>query len=166
MTPDNHQPDAPRSTRASQPNSPRSYPHLEAVRPLPVCYNKGNDWTHIEGSHFLGAPRSQNLIEQTVPTIAIFGTVGKAPSPIYNGSSPTIDTMPTTILGTVPPIKPRNADVRPREYLTPNEVELLMKVARKQGRYGHRVATLIAVGAGKFGRAEAVNRQVWRAGSR
>ncbi len=106
------------------------------------------------------------MIGQTVPKIAIFGTVGEAPCPICNGSSPTIDIMPSTILGTVPPTKPENADVRPREYLTPKELELLMKGARKQSRYGHRDATLIAVGAGKFGRAEAVNRQVWRAGSR
>ncbi len=83
------------------------------------------------------------MIGQTVPKIAIFGTVGEAPCPVCNGSSRTIDTMPTTILGTVPPTKPKNADVRPREYLTPKEVELLMKVARKQSRYGHRDATMI-----------------------
>ena len=41
-----------------------------------------------------------------------------------------------------PPRKPRNADIRPREYLTTHEVEQLIKAA-KQGRYGHRDATLI-----------------------
>ena len=46
--------------------------------------------------------------------------------------------------GTVPPRR-HNADVRPREYLTPSEVELLMKTARKRGRYGHRDATMILV---------------------
>ena len=35
-----------------------------------------------------------------------------------------------------------NAELRQREYLTPDEVEKLMKVAR-EGRYGHRDATLI-----------------------
>ena len=41
-----------------------------------------------------------------------------------------------------PPTKPKNADVRPREYLTEHEVESLIKLARK-GRHGHRDATLI-----------------------
>ncbi len=39
--------------------------------------------------------------------------------------------------------KPKNADVRTREYLTPDEVEALMKAARSVGRHGHRDATLI-----------------------
>ena len=43
-----------------------------------------------------------------------------------------------------PPTKPKNADVRPREYLTKHEVEALIKQARK-GRHGHRDATLIMV---------------------
>jgi type 1 fimbriae regulatory protein FimB/type 1 fimbriae regulatory protein FimE len=34
--------------------------------------------------------------------------------------------------------------LRPREYLTPAEVETLVRGARK-GRYGHRDATLILV---------------------
>ena len=34
--------------------------------------------------------------------------------------------------------------LRPREYLTPDEMEKLQKVAR-EGRYGHRDATLILV---------------------
>ena len=38
--------------------------------------------------------------------------------------------------------RPPNAELRTREYLTPAEVEKLMKEAR-QGRYGHRDATLI-----------------------
>jgi type 1 fimbriae regulatory protein FimB/type 1 fimbriae regulatory protein FimE len=41
-----------------------------------------------------------------------------------------------------PPSKPRNADVRPREHLTEQEVEALIKAA-KQGRHGHRDTTLI-----------------------
>ncbi len=47
--------------------------------------------------------------------------------------------------GKLPPRKPRNADVRPREYLIGNEVELLMKAAGKTGRHRHRDATLILV---------------------
>jgi integrase len=43
------------------------------------------------------------------------------------------------------PIRPANADLRSREYLTEAEVEKLMKRARR-GRYGHRDATLILIG--------------------
>src|SRR5436189_5346598 len=37
-----------------------------------------------------------------------------------------------------------NSELRPREYLTPSVVETLIRTAR-QGRYGHRDATLILV---------------------
>jgi len=42
------------------------------------------------------------------------------------------------------PTRPSNRELRPREYLTPSEVEKLISAARK-GRYGHRDATLILV---------------------
>jgi integrase len=42
------------------------------------------------------------------------------------------------------PVRPSNSELRAREYLTPPEVETLIKAARK-GRYGHRDATLILV---------------------
>ncbi len=44
------------------------------------------------------------------------------------------------------PARPSNAELRQREYLTPAEVERLMKAARKGGRYRHRDATLILIG--------------------
>jgi type 1 fimbriae regulatory protein FimB/type 1 fimbriae regulatory protein FimE len=44
-----------------------------------------------------------------------------------------------------PPRRRRNIDRRPREYLTPAEVETLMVTARKRGRYGHRDATMILI---------------------
>ncbi len=47
--------------------------------------------------------------------------------------------------GKLPPTKPKNADVRPREYLTDKEVTRLMKAASKVGRHGHRDSTLILV---------------------
>ena len=54
------------------------------------------------------------------------------------GSSPPIEK------GTVPPRRPPNAALRPREYLTPAEVERLLRAARsRQGRYGHRDFTAI-----------------------
>jgi type 1 fimbriae regulatory protein FimE len=45
--------------------------------------------------------------------------------------------------GKSPPRKPKNAEVRPREYLTEDEVQRLMQGARRVGRHGHRDATLI-----------------------
>jgi integrase len=43
-------------------------------------------------------------------------------------------------------VRPANADLRPREYLTKAEVEKLIKAARTgQGRYGDRDATLILI---------------------
>ncbi len=43
------------------------------------------------------------------------------------------------------PKKPKNKDVRSREYLTGKEVEALISEARNVGRHGHRDATLILV---------------------
>jgi site-specific recombinase XerD len=55
-------------------------------------------------------------------------------------------TRPTSVLGTVPPRKPRNADRRPREYLTSKEVERLIVMARKSDRrHALRDATMILV---------------------
>jgi type 1 fimbriae regulatory protein FimB/type 1 fimbriae regulatory protein FimE len=44
-----------------------------------------------------------------------------------------------------PPRKPRNADVRSREHLTPGEVDKLLSAASKLGRHGHRDKTLILI---------------------
>ena len=52
---------------------------------------------------------------------------------------------PTIVFGTVPPRRRLNIDVRPREYLTPKEIERLIEAARKRGRYGLRDATMIFV---------------------
>ena len=41
-------------------------------------------------------------------------------------------------------VRPANSELRQREYLTPKEVEKLIK-ASKDGRYGHRDATLILI---------------------
>jgi integrase len=50
---------------------------------------------------------------------------------------------PTFKNGKVPPKRLPNAALRPREYLTPKEVDRLIEAARKRGRYGPRDATLI-----------------------
>ena len=42
--------------------------------------------------------------------------------------------------------RPLNRDVRPREYLTENEIELLIKAARTHGRHHLRDGMLILVG--------------------
>ena len=53
---------------------------------------------------------------------------------------------PTLQNGTVPPTLMPYAGRRPREYLTPKEVERLIVAAKKSGRrYGLRVATMILV---------------------
>jgi integrase len=44
-----------------------------------------------------------------------------------------------------PPRRKRNAERRPREYLTPAEVETLIATAKKRGRYGHRDVTTILI---------------------
>jgi len=44
-----------------------------------------------------------------------------------------------------PPRKPRNQDVRLREYLTETEVESLIDAADELGRYGHRDTTMILI---------------------
>ena len=41
-------------------------------------------------------------------------------------------------------VRPANSELRQREYLTPKEVEKLIKAA-KDGRYGHRDPTLILI---------------------
>jgi type 1 fimbriae regulatory protein FimB/type 1 fimbriae regulatory protein FimE len=51
---------------------------------------------------------------------------------------------PATENGTVPPRRKRNAEVRPREYLTEAEVEKLRRAAG-DNRHGHRDATMVLV---------------------
>ena len=51
---------------------------------------------------------------------------------------------PATVNRTVTPIRPPNADLRTREYLTEAEIERLMKAATRN-RWGHRDATMVLV---------------------
>src|SRR5262245_9748909 len=54
--------------------------------------------------------------------------------------------QPSTIVNrTVTPRRPRNSDLREREYLTPKEVDRLQDAARKHSRYGHRDATAVLI---------------------
>lgn len=47
--------------------------------------------------------------------------------------------------GNLPPRRRANAEVRSREYLTPHEVDRVMKAAGKTGRHGHRDRCLILI---------------------
>src|SRR5215212_2808819 len=58
--------------------------------------------------------------------------------------NPTRTSTPTPQNGAVQPRPVPQAERRPREYLTPKEVERLITAAR-QNRYGHRDATIIRV---------------------
>ena len=55
---------------------------------------------------------------------------------------PNRTTAPNRVNGKVP-TRPKNADVRSREYLTSDELEALQKAAKGVGRHGHRDTTLI-----------------------
>ncbi|TYL92741.1 tyrosine-type recombinase/integrase [Bradyrhizobium rifense] len=52
--------------------------------------------------------------------------------------------MPAIVKRTVMPIRRKNAELRTREYLTDDEVQILIDVA-KANRYGHRDGTMILV---------------------
>jgi type 1 fimbriae regulatory protein FimE len=62
------------------------------------------------------------------------------------GDSSNIITLPQRSFSGKMPKKPRNRDVRSREYLTDSEITQLMKAARNTGRHGHRDATMILIG--------------------
>lgn len=60
--------------------------------------------------------------------------------------SGTKDHTSTIVNGKVkPPVRRKNLESRPREYLTPKEVDRLVKAAGKLGRHRHRDSTLILV---------------------
>ncbi len=56
---------------------------------------------------------------------------------------PVTQTVPIPQNGKVPPKRIPNAELRTREYLTPDEVEALMGAAKGVGRHGHRDQTLV-----------------------
>jgi integrase len=52
---------------------------------------------------------------------------------------------PNNILSSVHGGRKKNSEYRTREYLTPHEIERLIKAAKAGGRYSHRDATLISI---------------------
>jgi len=106
-----------------------------------------------------------DLVRSRIESVPFWGGNGTA-APTKARLSAAIkrenETMPSTQNGTVrfagqrpalrvvgeaaaPPRRQRNSERRPREYLTPAEVEILMVTARKRGRYGHWDATIILI---------------------
>jgi integrase len=86
----------------------------------------------------------------TVPRMPMNGTVDPIAAPVCGAPGATGAQAPITVNGTVekpasgtPPKRRKNADLRPREYLTEAEVGKLQKEARKRGRYGVRDAAMI-----------------------
>ena len=53
--------------------------------------------------------------------------------------------VPTPVNGNVPPKRVANSVRRPREHLSPHEVESLIEAARKVGRHKHRDGTMILI---------------------
>ena len=84
----------------------------------------------------------------TVPREAIYGTVAQEKAAKSMPKARLKLVTPATVNGTVgfntPPKRRRNADVRTREYLTPGEVDRLIKAAG-DNRHGHRDATMILI---------------------
>src|SRR5262249_8928584 len=76
------------------------------------------------------------LIIRTVPSLR----------PTFTVQNPRAIRSPSTIVNrTVTPRRPRNVDLREREYLTPKEVARLRDAARKHSRSRHRAATAILI---------------------
>jgi integrase len=63
--------------------------------------------------------------------------------------NPVKRTVPLRVVGGPAPMphRPRNAEVRPREYLTPAEVIALADAAKRRGRHGERDAAAIRLAA-------------------
>ena len=55
-------------------------------------------------------------------------------------------TSPTSKNGQVPPRRRSNREIRPRDHLTPDEIERLLKAAKTVGRHPVRDHALILVG--------------------
>ena len=74
------------------------------------------------------------------------GTVGDGQTMKTKAKKTERKTRPTFLNGTVPPPRVANAKLRPREYLTPKEVERLITAAKARSRrYKLRDATMILV---------------------
>ena len=89
-------------------------------------------------------------VDGTVPRMPINGTVHPIAHSVCGATAPIGEHTPSTVNGTVentvrkkPPKRRKNTELRPREFLTEDEVDTLQKEARKRGRYGVRDAVMI-----------------------
>lgn len=74
------------------------------------------------------------------------GTVTGELATMAEGLSLVAAAAPSLANGTVaPPRRLKNSVLRPREYLTPTEIDVLLQTARSRGRYGARDATMILI---------------------
>ena len=83
--------------------------------------------------------------QQTLPTLTLFRKVWVPKCRIPRDMGTSTKQHQASFSGKFDLRKPKNADVRPREYLTDSEVGRLMKGAAKTGRHRHRDSTLILV---------------------
>lgn len=79
----------------------------------------------------------------TFPRTTINGKLKETPLSNIIELQPASPITPNTVNGKVPPPRRKNADVRSREHLTPDEVERLVKAAKSLGRHQHRDSTLL-----------------------
>ena len=86
-------------------------------------------------------------MERSVPRMTIKWTVPPRAQRADAALLAANEAAPSIVNGTVgkfqPPRRRKNSELRPREYLTPDEVEHLMKTARTRNRYGVRDAAMI-----------------------
>lgn len=76
----------------------------------------------------------------------LVGTVGDTDTMKTKAKKSKRKTRPALLNGTVPPPRVANSKLRPREYLTPKEVERLITAAKARSRrYNLRDATMILV---------------------
>ncbi len=64
---------------------------------------------------------------------------------VHSLKKPPATSRPTTENRTVSRLGKSNASLRPREHLTPHEVDRLLRAAASVGRYGHRDMTLLLI---------------------
>lgn len=83
---------------------------------------------------------------KTFPFLTLNGKVQEVDMQENVISIEAVNSTPSIVNGKVaPPGRKKNIELRPREYLTQSEIELLMQAAKKAGRHGHRDSTLILI---------------------
>jgi integrase len=86
------------------------------------------------------------FVKPTVRFVPINGTLVYTRPMKRKGKTVTRKGAPTIQNGTLPPRRRSNAAVRPREFLTGEEVEQLRKACGERlGRYAHRDSTMILI---------------------